>query len=154
MNLVEHYTDIYMFPFFYRHITLLHLLQAVDPSSSKTGGSILGDKTRMPELTKALDAYVRPSPSRGTLGVTVSFHHLASLTRPDDRIGGVARNTSEAILLCEGANYDIILVETVGVGQSETVVFDLCDAFVLLVPPAGGDELQVMTTMAKRSVVL
>ncbi|KXN70910.1 ArgK protein [Conidiobolus coronatus NRRL 28638] len=96
---------------------------AVDPSSTRTGGSILGDKTRMPELSKHDNAYVRPSPSRGTLG-------------------GVARNTNEAILLCEAGGYDIILVETVGVGQSETLVADMVDMFVLLVPPAGGDELQ------------
>ncbi|KAI9138214.1 ArgK protein-domain-containing protein [Paraphysoderma sedebokerense] len=96
---------------------------AVDPSSSRTGGSILGDKTRMIELSRHPNAYVRPSPSRGTLG-------------------GVARATSEAILICEAAGYDIILVETVGVGQSETMVADMVDMFVLLVPPAGGDELQ------------
>ncbi|KAF9942283.1 hypothetical protein BGZ67_002302 [Mortierella alpina] len=98
---------------------------AVDPSSSRTGGSILGDKTRMTELSRNTMAYVRPSPSRGTLG-------------------GVARNTTEAITLCEAAGYDICLVETVGVGQSETMVADIVDMFVLLVPPAGGDELQGM----------
>ncbi|KAF9973526.1 hypothetical protein BGZ73_003216 [Actinomortierella ambigua] len=98
---------------------------AVDPSSARTGGSILGDKTRMTELSRCMDAYVRPSPSRGTLG-------------------GVARNTTEAITLCEAAGYDICLVETVGVGQSETMVADIVDMFVLLVPPAGGDELQGM----------
>ncbi|KAJ3333103.1 hypothetical protein HDU76_011471 [Blyttiomyces sp. JEL0837] len=98
---------------------------AVDPSSAKTGGSILGDKTRMPELSKSDHAYVRPSPSRGTLG-------------------GVARNTNEAILLCEANGYDIVLVETVGVGQSETMVADMVDLFVLLVAPGGGDELQGM----------
>ncbi|KAF9954787.1 hypothetical protein BGZ72_004296 [Mortierella alpina] len=98
---------------------------AVDPSSSRTGGSILGDKTRMTELSRSTMAYVRPSPSRGTLG-------------------GVARNTTEAITLCEAAGYDICLVETVGVGQSETMVADIVDMFVLLVPPAGGDELQGM----------
>ncbi|KAI9284342.1 ArgK protein [Umbelopsis sp. AD052] len=96
---------------------------AVDPSSSRTGGSILGDKTRMTELSRADDAYVRPSPSRGTLG-------------------GVARNTNEAILLCEAAGYDVTLVETVGVGQSETMVAEMVDMFVLLVGPGGGDELQ------------
>ncbi|GJJ68489.1 LAO/AO transport system kinase [Entomortierella parvispora] len=98
---------------------------AVDPSSARTGGSILGDKTRMTELSRDHMAYVRPSPSRGTLG-------------------GVARNTTEAITLCEAAGYDICLVETVGVGQSETMVADIVDMFVLLVPPAGGDELQGM----------
>lgn len=96
---------------------------AVDPSSTRTGGSILGDKTRMTLLSREDNAYVRPSPSRGTLG-------------------GVARNTNEAIVLCEAAGFDVILVETVGVGQSETMVADMVDMFVLLVPPAGGDELQ------------
>ncbi|XP_039194918.1 methylmalonic aciduria type A protein, mitochondrial isoform X1 [Crotalus tigris] len=96
---------------------------AVDPSSSTTGGSLLGDKTRMPELSRDLNAYIRPSPTRGTLG-------------------GVTRTTNEAILLCEGGGYDIVLVETVGVGQSEFAVADMVDMFVLLLPPAGGDELQ------------
>ncbi|KAI9298120.1 ArgK protein, partial [Neoconidiobolus thromboides FSU 785] len=110
------------------HLTKLNYkvaVLAVDPSSTKTGGSILGDKTRMYELSRNDMAYVRPTPSRGTLG-------------------GVARNTNEAILLCEAAGYDIILVETVGVGQSETVVADMVDVFTLIVPPAGGDELQGM----------
>ncbi|KAI9152620.1 hypothetical protein H9P43_009416 [Blastocladiella emersonii ATCC 22665] len=98
---------------------------AVDPSSSRTGGSILGDKTRMPDLSRHDAAYVRPSPARGTLG-------------------GVARNTCDAILLCEAAGYDVVLVETVGVGQSETMVADMVDLMVLLVSPAGGDELQGM----------
>ncbi|KAI9011359.1 ArgK protein [Gaertneriomyces semiglobifer] len=98
---------------------------AVDPSSSKTGGSILGDKTRMPDLSRHSDAFIRPSPSSCTLG-------------------GVARNTNEAILLCESAGYDIVLVETVGVGQSETMVADMVDMFTLLVAPGGGDELQGM----------
>ncbi|KAI8873476.1 argK protein [Ramicandelaber brevisporus] len=96
---------------------------AVDPSSSRTGGSILGDKTRMPELSLHDNAYIRPSPSCGSLG-------------------GVARRTSEALMLCEAAGYDVGLIETVGVGQSETAVADMVDMFVLLVPPAGGDELQ------------
>ncbi|XP_013921498.1 PREDICTED: methylmalonic aciduria type A protein, mitochondrial isoform X1 [Thamnophis sirtalis] len=96
---------------------------AVDPSSSTTGGSLLGDKTRMTELSRDLNAYIRPSPTRGTLG-------------------GVTRTTNEAILLCEGGGYDIVLVETVGVGQSEFAVADMVDMFVLLLPPAGGDELQ------------
>ncbi|KNC77005.1 hypothetical protein SARC_10525 [Sphaeroforma arctica JP610] len=96
---------------------------AVDPSSTRTGGSILGDKTRMEKLTNNPNAYIRPSPSRCTLG-------------------GVARNTTEAIALCEVAGYDIIIVETVGVGQSETTVADMVDLFCLLMPPAAGDELQ------------
>uniref|UniRef100_A0A8C8R941 Metabolism of cobalamin associated A n=1 Tax=Pelusios castaneus TaxID=367368 RepID=A0A8C8R941_9SAUR len=96
---------------------------AVDPSSSTSGGSLLGDKTRMTELSRDMNAYIRPSPTRGTLG-------------------GVTRTTKEAILLCEGGGYDIILVETVGVGQSEFAVADMVDMFVLLLPPAGGDELQ------------
>ncbi|ORZ40779.1 ArgK protein-domain-containing protein [Catenaria anguillulae PL171] len=98
---------------------------AVDPSSTRTGGSILGDKTRMPLLSRSDSAYVRPSPARGTLG-------------------GVARNTNDAIVLCEAGGYDIVLVETVGVGQSETMVADMVDLMVLLVSPAGGDELQGM----------
>lgn len=81
---------------------------AIDPSSVMTGGSILGDKTRMTELSRNEDAYVRPSPSSGTLG-------------------GVSRSTNEAILLCETAGFDVILVETVGVGQSETVVAEMVD---------------------------
>ncbi|KFP72067.1 hypothetical protein N310_08834, partial [Acanthisitta chloris] len=96
---------------------------AVDPSSSTSGGSLLGDKTRMTELSRDMNAYIRPSPTRGTLG-------------------GVTRTTNEAILLCEGGGYDIVLVETVGVGQSEFAVADMVDMFILLLPPAGGDELQ------------
>ncbi|KAJ1216638.1 hypothetical protein NDU88_004239 [Pleurodeles waltl] len=96
---------------------------AVDPSSCTSGGSLLGDKTRMTELSRDMKAYIRPSPTRGTLG-------------------GVTRTTNEAILLCEGGGYDIVLVETVGVGQSEFAVADMVDMFVLLLPPAGGDELQ------------
>lgn len=96
---------------------------AVDPSSSRSGGSILGDKTRMERLARDPDAYVRPSPSGGELG-------------------GVARRTREAMLLCEAAGYDVVLVETVGVGQSEIAVADLTDLFVLLASPAGGDDLQ------------
>lgn len=83
----------------------------------------MGDKTRMVELSRSDSAYVRPSPTRGTLG-------------------GVTRRTTEAIQLCEAAGYDPVFVETVGVGQSETAVEDMVDAFLLLVPPAGGDELQ------------
>lgn len=96
---------------------------AVDPSSARTGGSILGDKTRMEQLSRDPRAYIRPSPSRSELG-------------------GVARRTREAVALCEAAGFDIVLIETVGVGQSETVVAALCDVFVLLLAPAGGDELQ------------
>ena len=96
---------------------------AVDPSSSRSGGSILGDKTRMTELGRRAEAYIRPSPSGGTLG-------------------GVARNTREALLLCEAAGFDLVIVETVGVGQSEVAVADLVDLFVLVASPAGGDELQ------------
>ncbi|XP_066174173.1 methylmalonic aciduria type A protein, mitochondrial isoform X2 [Sylvia atricapilla] len=96
---------------------------AVDPSSSTSGGSLLGDKTRMTELSRDMNAYIRPSPTSGTLG-------------------GVTRTTNEAILLCEGGGYDVVLVETVGVGQSEFAVADMVDMFILLLPPAGGDELQ------------
>ena len=96
---------------------------AVDPSSPQTGGSILGDKTRMEELSRNADAYIRPSPAGRTLG-------------------GVARRTREAVLACEAAGFDVIIVETVGVGQSETAVADLVDMFVLLLAPGGGDELQ------------
>jgi LAO/AO transport system kinase len=96
---------------------------AVDPSSARSGGSILGDKTRMEGLVRAPEAFIRPSPSGGSLG-------------------GVARRTREALLLCEAAGFDVVLVETVGVGQSETAVDDLVDTFCLLVSPGGGDELQ------------
>jgi LAO/AO transport system kinase len=96
---------------------------AVDPSSSRTGGAILGDKTRMARLATDPAAFVRPSPSSGTLG-------------------GVAGRTREAMLLCEAAGYDVVLVETVGVGQSETAVADLTDAFLVLALPGAGDELQ------------
>jgi LAO/AO transport system kinase len=104
---------------------------AVDPSSAKTGGSILGDKTRMIELSRHPNAFIRPSPSSCALG-------------------GVARNTNDAIILCEAAGYNVIMVETVGVGQSETMycisansrVADMVDMFVLLVAPGSGDELQ------------
>ena len=96
---------------------------AVDPSSSVTGGSILGDKTRMEELTRREAAFIRPSPSRGSLG-------------------GVARRTREVLLLCEAAGFDVVLVETVGVGQSEVAVAAMVDLFLLLVAPGGGDELQ------------
>lgn len=98
---------------------------AIDPTSPRTGGSILGDKSRMSELAHDERAFVRPSPSRGALG-------------------GVAHRTREAILLCEAAGYDRILIETVGVGQSEIAVSDLVDCFVLLLQPGAGDELQGM----------
>ena len=96
---------------------------AVDPSSARSGGSILGDKTRMEELSRDPLAFIRPSPSQ-------------------THLGGVARRTREAVALCEAAGYDVVLIETVGVGQSETMVAELCDLFVLLMAPAGGDELQ------------
>lgn len=96
---------------------------AVDPSSRRGGGAILADKTRMAELARCERAFVRPSPSGGTLG-------------------GVARRTREAMLACEAAGFDVVLVETVGVGQSETAVADMTDMFVLLLQPGGGDELQ------------
>ncbi|HBB48527.1 MAG TPA: methylmalonyl Co-A mutase-associated GTPase MeaB [Flavobacteriaceae bacterium] len=96
---------------------------AVDPSSSVSGGSILGDKTRMQQLTQSPNAFIRPTPSKLTLG-------------------GVARHTRESIILCEAAGYDVILIETVGVGQSETAVHDLCDFFLLLQLAGAGDELQ------------
>ncbi len=96
---------------------------AVDPSSSRTGGSILGDKTRMARLSHDPNAFIRPSPSSGTLG-------------------GVAAKTRETMLLCEAAGFDVILVETVGVGQSETAVADLTDFFLVLMLPGAGDALQ------------
>jgi LAO/AO transport system kinase len=96
---------------------------AVDPSSARTGGSILGDKTRMARLSNDERAFIRPSPSSGTLG-------------------GVAAKTREAMLLCEAAGFDVVLVETVGVGQSETAVCDMTDIFLALMLPGGGDELQ------------
>lgn len=96
---------------------------AVDPSSARSGGSILGDKTRMDLLAREPAAFIRPSPSSAALG-------------------GVARRTREAVALCEAANFDVVLIETVGVGQSETMVAQMCDLFVLLLAPAGGDELQ------------
>ncbi|HAI75616.1 MAG TPA: methylmalonyl Co-A mutase-associated GTPase MeaB [Microscillaceae bacterium] len=96
---------------------------AIDPSSTLSRGSILGDKTRMESLSKHPNAYIRPSPTVGSLG-------------------GVARHTREAMLLCEAAGFDIILVETVGVGQSETLVRGMCDFFLLLMLAGAGDELQ------------
>ena len=96
---------------------------AVDPSSTRTGGSILGDKTRMARLAVHPDAYIRPSPTSGTLG-------------------GVARATRETIVLLEAAGYDVILVETVGVGQSEVAVANMVDTFVFLTLARTGDQLQ------------
>ncbi len=96
---------------------------AVDPSSALSGGSILGDKTRMETLSRRLEAFIRPSPAGGTLG-------------------GVTRNTRETVLLVEAAGFDVVIVETVGVGQSETAVADMTDLFLLLLLPGGGDELQ------------
>ncbi len=96
---------------------------AVDPSSTRTGGSILGDKTRMARLASDAHAFVRPSPSSGTLG-------------------GVAAKTRETMLVCEAAGYDVIMVETVGIGQSETAVADMTDFFLVLMLPGAGDELQ------------
>ncbi|WP_132860312.1 methylmalonyl Co-A mutase-associated GTPase MeaB [Shimia isoporae] len=96
---------------------------AVDPSSARSGGSILGDKTRMERLSRDKNAFIRPSPSQ-------------------THLGGVARRTREAVALCEAAGFDVVLIETVGVGQSETVVAEMSDLFLLLLAPAGGDELQ------------
>jgi len=96
---------------------------AVDPSSQLTGGSIMGDKTRMNELAQHPEAFIRPSPSSGILG-------------------GVARKTRETMLICEAAGYDVVIVETVGVGQSETMVSSMVDLFLLLMLPNAGDELQ------------
>jgi LAO/AO transport system kinase len=96
---------------------------AVDPSSERSGGSILGDKTRMEELARNPGAFIRPSPAAGSLG-------------------GVARKTRESIIVCEAAGFDVILVETVGVGQSETTVYGMVDFFLLLMLAGAGDELQ------------
>ena len=96
---------------------------AVDPSSQRGGGSLLGDKTRMETLARSAAAFIRPSPAGETLG-------------------GVARRSAEALLVCEAAGFDVIIVETVGVGQSETAVAHMVDVFLLLLAPGGGDELQ------------
>lgn len=96
---------------------------AVDPSSTRSGGSILGDKTRMERLSRDPNAFIRPSPSQSHLG-------------------GVARRTRAVVALCEAAGFDLVLIETVGVGQSETMVAEMSDIFTLLLAPAGGDELQ------------
>lgn len=96
---------------------------AVDPSSNRTRGSILGDKTRMASLVMRPEAFIRPSPSGGLTG-------------------GVARRTRDVLLLCEAAGFDVVIVETMGVGQAETAVAEICDLFLLLVAPGGGDDLQ------------
>jgi len=96
---------------------------AVDPTSARTGGAILGDKTRMQELARTPEAFIRPSPTGGTLG-------------------GVARRTREAMLLCEAAGFDVVIVETVGVGQAEITVSEMVDLFLLLLLPGAGDDLQ------------
>ena len=96
---------------------------AIDPSSTRSGGSVLGDKTRMERLSREAEAFIRPSPSQTALG-------------------GVARRTREAVALCEAAGFDVVLIETVGVGQSETMAAEMSDLFVLLMAPGGGDELQ------------
>ena len=109
----------------------LHLLDqghrlavlAVDPTSARSGGAILGDKTRMQALSQRRAAFIRPSPTSGTLG-------------------GVARRTREVMMVCEAAGFDVVMIETVGVGQSETVVAEMVDMFLLLLLPGGGDELQ------------
>jgi LAO/AO transport system kinase len=96
---------------------------AIDPSSPKSGGSILGDKTRMEILSRHKNAFIRPSPSSGMLG-------------------GIARKTYDTMLLCEAAGFDVVIIETVGVGQSETTASDLVDMFLVLLAPGGGDDLQ------------
>ena len=103
---------------------------AIDPSSTRSGGSILGDKTRMPALARSEESFVRASPTGGTLG-------------------GVARRSRDVMLACEAAGFDLVMVETVGVGQSEAAVADMADVFMLLVQPGAGDELQGI----KRGVV-
>jgi LAO/AO transport system kinase len=103
---------------------------AVDPASKRGGGAILGDKTRMTELARAAGAFIRPSPA-------------------GEAMGGVGRRTRETILLCEAAGFDTVIVETVGAGQSETTVAEMVDMFVLILPPAAGDELQGL----KRGVI-
>lgn len=103
---------------------------AIDPSSQRSGGAILGDKTRMEDLARAPGAYIRPSPAGGTLG-------------------GIAARTREAMLVCEAAGFGVILIETVGVGQSETAVVDIADMLILLLAPGAGDELQGL----KRGIV-
>jgi LAO/AO transport system kinase len=118
-------TFIEAFGMFLCQLGLRVAVLAVDPSSSISGGSILGDKTRMEQLSKHSNAFIRPSPSQG-------------------KLGGVHRKTRETILLCEAAGYDVILVETVGVGQSEAMIRDMVDFFMMLVLTGAGDELQGM----------
>jgi LAO/AO transport system kinase len=111
---------------FGKHLTALDhrvAVLSVDPTSALSGGSILGDKTRMSGLAREPAAFIRPSPAGGTLG-------------------GVARHTRESIVVCEAGGFDVVVVETVGVGQSETAVADMTDIFLLLLPPDAGDELQ------------
>src|SRR5204862_1139627 len=111
---------------FGQHLTALGkrvAVFAIDPSSRRSGGSILGDKTRMEKLARDPNAFIRPSPAGSTLG-------------------GVARRTRESMLLAEAAGFDVVLVETVGVGQSETAVADMTDFFLVLMLPGAGDELQ------------
>ena len=106
----------------------------IDPSSTVSGGSILGDKTRMELLSVHERAYIRPSPSSGTLG-------------------GVAEKTRESMLVCEAAGYDVVIVETVGVGQSETAVANMSDMFVLMQLPNAGDDLQAIKKASWRSLI-
>ncbi len=116
-------TFIEAFGLFICELGLKVAVLAVDPSSVRSGGSILGDKTRMDRLTRHQKAFIRPSPAGTTLG-------------------GVARRTREAMLILEAGGYDVILIETVGVGQNETAVSDMVDMFALILAPGGGDELQ------------
>eukprot|EP00300_Choanocystis_sp_HF-7_P000612 c10511_g1_i2.p1 GENE.c10511_g1_i2~~c10511_g1_i2.p1 ORF type:complete len:226 (+),score=29.21 c10511_g1_i2:84-680(+) len=109
---------------------LLVAVLAIDPCSTISGGSILGDKTRMPKLSTNPSAYIRPAPTRGILG-------------------GIARGTSESMVLCQGAGYDVVIIETVGVGQSEVAARDIADMFVVLLPPGAGDDLQVNSHCGK-----
>lgn len=118
-------TFIEAFGIFLCNLGLRVAVLAIDPSSSISGGSILGDKTRMEQLSRNPRAFIRPSPTAG-------------------KLGGVHRKTREAMLICEAAGYDVILIETVGVGQSETIIRDMVDFFMLLVLTGAGDELQGM----------
>ena len=116
-------TFIESFGSFLTGLNLRVAVLAVDPSSVRTGGSILGDKTRMDRLSRDANAFIRPSPSQSHLG-------------------GVARHTRDVVTICEAAGFDVVMIETVGVGQSETIAAQISDLFVLLLAPAGGDELQ------------